>query len=232
MQGCPIVGHSSSKSCGSGAVHPTNSADGQLNVGVGTGAGVTESSVGFGVLTGTGTGAGVIGVGGRVGGGLGVGGRGVGGRGVGGIELCNARVQNATSSVISSPCLPFILLLVWIIFALRAFLVDALLLPPCNVWVKKATSSSISLFVCLCLVLRCLLCCVRRPRVVVSLAIVRWANSINPMTIVLLKLFMLFYLCCDNVLGLEMVLLQWSIMEIMEATLGMGMLLFCCGSLT
>ena len=53
---------------------------------------------------------------------------------------------------------------------------------PCSVRIKKATSSSISLFVCcMCLLLRRLLCCVRRPRVVVSLAFDCWAISINPM---------------------------------------------------
>jgi len=59
MQGCPMVGHSSVKSVGSGAVHPTNEAGGQLNVG--------------------GVGGGGVGVGG-----VGVGGGGVGGVGVGG----------------------------------------------------------------------------------------------------------------------------------------------------
>ena len=99
----------------------------------------------------------------------------------------------------------------------------------CNARVKKATSSfaiistSLLLFFCLCLLLRRLLCCVRRPRVV-SLAFVCWAISINPMVtmmVMVLKLFMLFYLCCDNVLGLCDGVIA-MVNEIMEV---MGMLL-------
>jgi len=52
-QGSPTVLHSSSKSCGSGAVHPIKLAAGQLNEGEeGAGGGVGVGGVGVGTGTG------------------------------------------------------------------------------------------------------------------------------------------------------------------------------------
>jgi len=102
------VGHSLLKLFGSGAVHPTKDAGGQLKDGPGAGAGgVGAGGVGGGGfgLGATGLGVGGFGAGGGTGTGfgsvapyVGIGVTGPGGTGLGGNDDCNERVQNATSS--------------------------------------------------------------------------------------------------------------------------------------